>query len=293
MHTINSVSEYLEYLSTINRIAHTSNTVGCFTLFRGQANVKWQLAPSLYRQGLFAAEGLLLTEIQHVCPNEFTGNRFDFLVKMQHFGMPTRLLDTTTNPLVALYFACASDNESTADGAVYVFPNLPVLWSTDPLVDLVMDYVYDYSPKSLWLEQMLDRVKQKYAHVNQRLMPDSISSLLHYLTIPAFAVMPAKTNERIEAQEGAFFVFGMNYRDREVSTNPGTIGRVYYNFDPVELDTPQKIWPQTETVVIPAAAKQEIIKQLDVLGINERKLFPDLPHQINHTVKSVKEHMIR
>lgn len=293
MPTIQSVAEYLEYLSTIKRIAHTTYTVGCFTLFRGQANAKWKLSPSLYREGLFEAENLLLTEIKHVCPSEFTGNRFDSLVKMQHFGMPTRLLDTTTNPLVALYFACASSDESAADGAVYVFPNLPVSWSTDPLVDLVMDFVYDYYPRKLWLDQMLERTQFKYANVIHRLMPDNINSLLHYLTIPAFAVMPSKTNERIEAQDGAFFIFGMNLLDREVSTNPGTLGRVYYNFAPTDVDTPQKIWPQTETLLIPASAKEEILKQLDILGINERKLFPDLSHQISHTVKSVKEHMIR
>lgn len=293
MPTIQSVAEYLEYLSTIKRIAHTTYTVGCFTLFRGQANAKWKLSPSLYREGLFEAENLLLTEIKHVCPSEFTGNRFDSLVKMQHFGMPTRLLDTTTNPLVALYFACASSNESAADGAVYVFPNLPVSWSTDPLVDLVMDFVYDYYPRKLWLDQMLERTQFKYANVIHRLMPDNINSLLHYLTIPAFAVMPSKTNERIEAQDGAFFIFGMNLLDREVSTNPGTLGRVYYNFAPTDVDTPQKIWPQTETLIIPASAKEEILKQLDILGINERKLFPDLSHQINHTVKSVKSHMLK
>lgn len=293
MDTIRSVSEYLECLSKIKMEPKATFSVGCFTLFRGQANANWLLSPSLYRQNLFEAENLLLTEIKHICPNEFGDNRFDSLVKMQHFGMPTRLLDVTTNPLVSLYFACESSEQSNEDGIVYIFPNMPVLWSNDPLVDLVMDFVYDYFPRKMWLDQMLDQSQKKYRNGSYRLMPDTIDSLLHYLTIPAFAVMPAKTNERIEAQDGAFFVFGMHFSNREVSTNPGTIGRVYYNFEPIEIDNVQQIWKKTETLRIPAAAKKGILNQLDILGINERKLFPDLSHQINHTVRTVKAHMIK
>ena len=293
MDTIRSVSEYLECLSKIKTEPKATFSVGCFTLFRGQANANWLLSPSLYRQNLFEAENLLLTEIKHICPNEFGDNRFDSLVKMQHFGMPTRLLDVTTNPLVSLYFACESSEQSNEDGIVYIFPNMPVSWSNDLLVDLVMDFVYDYFPRKMWLDQMLDQSRKKYGNGSYRLMPDTIDSLLHYLTVPAFAVMPAKTNERIEAQDGAFFVFGMHFSNREVSTNPGTIGRVYYNFEPIEIDNVQQIWKKTETLRIPAAAKKGILNQLDILGINERKLFPDLSHQINHTVRTVKAHMIK
>lgn len=293
MDTIRSVSEYLECLSKIKMEPKTTFSVGCFTLFRGQANANWLLSPSLYCQNLFEAENLLLTEIKHICPKEFGDNRFDSLVKMQHFGMPTRLLDVTTNPLVSLYFACESSEQSNEDGIVYIFPNMPVSWSNDLLVDLVMDFVYDYFPRKMWLDQMLDQSRKKYGNGSYRLMPDTIDSLLHYLTIPAFAVMPAKTNERVEAQDGAFFVFGMHFSNREVSTNPGTIGRVYYNFEPIEIDNVQQIWKKTETLRIPAAAKKGILNQLDILGINERKLFPDLSHQINHTVRTVKAHMIK
>ena len=119
MKIVNSVSEYLEQLNDINFLAKRTYSIGCYTFFRGQANAEWKLTPSLYRNDLFTSESLLLIELQHICPKEFLTNRFDTLVKMQHFGLPTRLLDTTTNPLVALYFACLEKKDEA--GIVYVF----------------------------------------------------------------------------------------------------------------------------------------------------------------------------
>ena len=40
---------------------------------------------------------------------------------MQHYGCPTRLLDITANPLVALYFACDGEQAAHQDGVVYIF----------------------------------------------------------------------------------------------------------------------------------------------------------------------------
>jgi FRG domain len=56
--------------------------------------------------------------------DEFQGDQycFDRLVRMQHYGLPTRLLDISGNPLVALFFACFCAPElAEIDGEVILF----------------------------------------------------------------------------------------------------------------------------------------------------------------------------
>lgn len=282
MKEINSVATYIDYLDTLQETYPMQRYVVPATFFRGQANKKWKLSPKLYREKLLEQEGIMINEIVHANPKEFAMSRFDILAKLQHFGFPTRLLDVSSNPLVALYFACSDEHEMMNDGAVYIFPNLPASWSNDPLVDLIMDFIFEYTPNSLCVEKFLQVTKKKYSNVTTRLMPDTVESLLWDLNIPAFAVVAKKTNARIVAQEGAFFLFGMKTNSIKVSDNPGTYGEKYYSFEPIEMTDHKKLWHIADKVIIPAREKEKILKQLDIIGINEQRLFPDVEHQLKY-----------
>lgn len=92
--------------------------------FRGQANSDWGLNPSIARTtNLLDSEHQLFQKILALKPNDFTNDDSDYekLITMQHYGLPTRLLDLTRNPLVAIFFACNNSYRKNQDGLVYIF----------------------------------------------------------------------------------------------------------------------------------------------------------------------------
>ena len=114
--TIKSVADFLKY---IEKIKVDNSCLNNEIIFRGHANSNWSLEPSIFRKENKGNEANFWNEIQlrNYDEIELCKTDFEILTVMQHYGLPTRLLDWTYNPLIALYLACCSNFDK--DGIVY------------------------------------------------------------------------------------------------------------------------------------------------------------------------------
>lgn len=293
-HTRETINDLLIYLqdNPFDGIYHPSLKECRY--FRGQSNFDWELSPGLYREGLFEQECILINESLHMFPEEFGGlDLFSVLIKLQHYGLKTRLMDVTENPLVALYFACKGHSEK--DGAIYFFDKAISEYSDSQYVGLIMEYAFYHSGFKLLLDEAVDIMSNSIKRYRGRKIDiGNESDLIRYLTIPGFFVVPKMNNKRLVAQQGAFLCFGMEHVNTEVSTNAGNYGKRYAQFKPIQVENDNlKFARKTVKFRIPKEAKGRIIDDLKNLNIHSGTLFLDLDKQLQIIVDDVKKHRLK
>ena len=135
---IHSISDLTQILKELGEPIH-----GKIRFFRGQAK-EWELLPSIYRKDkpyYIENEDKIIKDALTNCPDDFPPNDtlFEKLVKLQHYGYATRLLDLTANALVALYFACSNEDHHDENGELIILdiPDTEVkYWDSDTVAIL-------------------------------------------------------------------------------------------------------------------------------------------------------------
>ena len=271
-------TEIDDWASALDAIENVATRAGSRDLvWRGAIDAGWALHSSLYRR-LMAKLGSPPTEEQLIEQEEVILDRcrhrwrFDglpaltLLAQLQHFGGPTRLLDVSLNPLMALWFAVeerwtsAGDIEPEVDGRLFAFD------VTERRINVGGGY---WANSDLpWAEDYEE--------------PDWGRGR------PWFWVPPS-LNERIPAQYSGFLIDGVPkiYAGEGFRKAPGP-NHQYWPIGDVRLATsvptalvvqtrnPQARARPTFTLRIRAAAKPEIRKRLQhTMGLTASTVYPD------------------
>jgi len=167
-------------------------------------------------------------------------NPWEWYFLMQHYGAPTRLLDWTEGALIALYFA-VNENRGYHDAAVWVFDP----WWLNKKVVKAIEVIPPGSP-GLSLKD-----RKKYGPW----LPDRFDSKRLRRELPV-AIYPNYIDRRIVAQRSCFTIHGSRRESLE---------QLFGKKD-----------DHLAKVVIPSFAIAKIKQQLELSGINESTVFPDL-----------------
>lgn len=116
------ITNLQEYITSVRSLIIDFDKVKLW--WRGQADSNWKLTPGIFRCGNEKKENNISVLFRlkakarfSNCPN--SDDPFPWLFLMQHYRLPTRLLDWTESPLVALYFAVENVKEDDKDSVIW------------------------------------------------------------------------------------------------------------------------------------------------------------------------------
>jgi hypothetical protein len=243
-----SVSEFLKRVKEIRDDWWSHDQDPWMPWFRGHQRADWKLQPKLYRD--YGPRLVDMLHIEDEIREEFVvrapalshikpaeQSDWDWYFLMQHFGAPTRLLDWSEGAFIGLYFA-VRDNPGFYDAAVWVLDPYKLNERVVGKQELICPTISMNSAGKKSLKRWLPP-----ADLQRKKLPSA--------PVP---ILPAQIAQRISSQRSCFTLHGSDQN----------------GLDKLEQDN------LLIKIVIPASDVAKIRRELEIYGIDEVTIFPDL-----------------
>lgn len=221
--------------------------------FRGQASAEWTLRPTLERM-LDSVDWT--PELAEKCENyslhkfsskahhyvdraDLPSTKLGWLSLMQHHGIPTRLLDFTESPFIALFFALGQIDNTDRRCAIWALNYRDLTKSSIEYLKNNSTFEYNYSSAQMNQDSVYDNILDSGPHD------------ILWMTEPKIS------NLRMERQKGTFLL-SCNIQKRILDLTPMLpLGSIH-------------------KIIIRMSFANEIYEMLKGMGINHSILYGDL-----------------